>query len=97
MDKPKVGKCYVFVRAKGSSLEHTEFTRHEDGSAGFAADGFMHVHEGGPEAWRGALEELVKLGFEELTKAQSRGAVPADWRPSTGTHVLTQANGKPHA
>ena len=85
MDKPRVGKPYAFVRAKdGGAFEHTTFVRHSDGSAEFEADGFIHGHEGGPEAWRVALQSLAELGFEELAEAKAKGHVPADWHPGAG-------------
>jgi hypothetical protein len=79
MDNPKVGKCYIFVRSMDSSFEHTEFTRHADGSAGFVADGYTHVYEGSSDAWRDALEALLALGFEEIEEAKARGVVPSNW------------------
>ena len=97
VDKPKVGKLYFFVRQKGDSFEHTEFTRHEDGSSGFAADGFFHVHEGNSDAWRGALQALAELGFQELEEARTGGVVPMDWQPSSETHVLASSQGGPNA
>jgi hypothetical protein len=83
MDKPKVGKPYVFIRAKpDGAYEHTEFVRHADGSAGFFADGFFHVHEGAADAWRDALRALGELQFEELGAAKARGSVPGHWQPT---------------
>lgn len=92
MDKPRIGKPYVFVRARaGGSPEHTTFLRHSDGSAQFEADGFLHGHEGGPEAWRAALQSLIELGFEELAEAKAKGHVPADWHPGPGMSAQRNA------
>lgn len=82
MDKPKIGKAYVFVRAKDGAFEHTEFCRNADGSAGFVADGFFHAHEGAIDAWRDALHALADLGFEEMNEAKGRGVLPSEWMPT---------------
>jgi hypothetical protein len=87
MNKPKIGKIYIFVRQSGDTLEHTEFIRYED-SAGFAADGFHHVHENHPEAWRNALNELASLGFMEINEARAAGRIPSDWEPTPETYTL---------
>jgi len=87
MNKPKIGKVYVFVRRHGDALEHTEFTRFED-SAGFATDGFYHVHENHPDAWRDALAALTSLGFLELSEAKATGMVSPSWQPTQETFAL---------
>lgn len=79
MDTPKAEKPYTFVRLRAGEIESTSFVRHSDGSAGFVADGFFHIHEGGPDVWRNALAELTALGFEDINAAKARGIVPADW------------------
>jgi hypothetical protein len=88
MKKPKVGKTYTFVRKRGDAFEHTDFTRHEDGSAGFVADGYIAVFECRPDAWQQALAELECLGFIELGEARASGYVPIDWQPTAETSTL---------
>ena len=83
MTKPKIGKRYIFVRITDGRIDHTDFTRHDDGSAGFVADGSYHIHECRPDAWQNALSELSRLGFVELREAQAQGIIPADWEPVT--------------
>ena len=95
MDKPKPEKPYIFIRlAAGGAVEHTKYVRHTDGSAGFVADGFFHVHEGHADSWRTALEELIRLGFEEAGEAKARGALRADWEPTDPVSVESQTKGK---
>jgi hypothetical protein len=93
MDKPRIGKTYIFVRLKNGRLEHTEFCRHADGSAGFVADRNYHVHENHPDAWRGALAELARLGFIEMQEAKASGIVPTDWEPSEESSTLSACRG----
>ncbi len=81
MDKPKIGKRYIFVRVRGGRIEHTEFVRYEDGSAGFEADGAYHIHECHPQAWQGALQALAELGFVESRAAREQGIISSDWQP----------------
>jgi hypothetical protein len=93
MDKPKVGKICVFVRRKDGRLEHTEFARHADGSAGFLADRKYHIYENHPDAWKGALKELARLGFIEIREANARRVVPDDWEPSSESSTLNACRG----
>lgn len=81
MERPKAEKPYTFVRSRAGEIESTTFVRYSDGSAGFVADGFFHVHEGGPDVWQNALAELATLGFEEIGAAKARGILPVDWNP----------------
>ncbi|MEZ0274450.1 MAG: hypothetical protein ACAH88_06055 [Roseimicrobium sp.] len=73
---------YTFVRKRGDAFEHTDFTRHEDGSSGFLADGHYTIFECHSDAWKQALCELEKRGFVELSEARAAGLVPADWLPT---------------
>jgi hypothetical protein len=83
VDNPKIGKLYTFARRRSDGgVDHTSFVRYADGSAMFVADGFMHPHEGNAHAWKGALEELAQLGFEEVDEAKARGTLPTTWQPS---------------
>jgi hypothetical protein len=88
MKSPQVGKLCFFVRKRGDSFEHTEFTRHEDGSAGFLADGHYTIFEHHSDAWKQALCELERRGFVELSKARDAGLVPADWMPTEENSTL---------
>lgn len=83
--RPRVGKTYYFVRKNGEGFEHTEFIRNADGSVGFFADGFHHVHEGHPDAWQGALDQLASAGFLEMEEAKSAGLLPSEWLPTPAT------------
>jgi len=82
MQKPKADKPYVFVRVTDGRIDHTVFTRHSDGSAGFVIDGVWHCFELRDDVWKDALAELESLGFVELREAQSSGLVPSEWKPS---------------
>ena len=83
MDNPKTEKPYVFARVNAAGeIESTTFVRHADGSAGFVAEGFLHVHEGDPAAWREALAVLAQLGFKEMREAKAAGWLPHDWQPA---------------
>jgi hypothetical protein len=93
MKKPKIGKPYVFVRLQDGQIEHTEFIRHEDGSAGFLADRSFHVYENHPDAWKGALEELEQLGFLEMQEAKDSGMVPMDWQPTSESSAMAKCKG----
>lgn len=88
MKEPKVGKTYTFVRKRGAGFEHTEFTRHEDGSAGFIADGHYSIFECHPDAWQSALAKLAERGFMELGQARQSGIVPSEWEPTPETSTL---------
>jgi hypothetical protein len=90
MKEPKIGKTYTFVRRRGDVFEHTNFTRHEDGSCGFLADGHYSMFECHSDAWRQALAAMADRGFVEFCEARESGFVPADWRP-------TPENSTPHA
>ena len=93
MNKPKIGKTYTFVRKHGDAFEHTDFTRHEDGSAGFVADGHAAIFECHPDAWQRALAELERLGFVELAEARESGFVPAEWQPTPENSTLHACSG----
>lgn len=82
MDKPEIGKTYVFVRRTEDGIEHTEFSRYADGSAGFLADQMYHLYEHHPDSWKDALADLEQLGFVEVLEAKSRGIIPQDWEPT---------------
>lgn len=88
MKKPKIGKTYTFVRKRGNAFEHTDFTRHEDGSAGFVADGRAAIFECRPDAWQRALSQLAELRFVELSEARESGLVSADWQPIPETSTI---------
>jgi hypothetical protein len=82
MTKPKPEKPYLFVRVADGLVEHTKFTRYDDGSAGFTAEGFVHCYELRPDAWRKALDDLQSIGFVELREAEAAGIIPPGWRPA---------------
>jgi hypothetical protein len=86
---PVPGHKYVFVRNRDGRLEHTQFTRYADGSAGFLADRSFHIFENQVEAWRKALVCLEDLGFVELEEARSRGLVPPEWQPTPESSCAT--------
>ena len=88
MTKTKIGETYTFGRKRGDTFEHTDFTRHEDGSAGFVADGQFAIFECHPDAWQHALAELERLGFVELKEARETGVVPGDWQPTRDTSTM---------
>ena len=90
MKEPIIGKTYIFVRMRGGAFEHTEFTRYEDGSGGFLADGVCSVFECHPNAWRQALAELAARGFIELAEARESSVVPADWQPTPENSTLNE-------
>lgn len=87
MNKPKIGKPYVFVRRQGQAVEYTEFTRYSDGSAGFTEGGFIRGYDNAADAWRHALADLATLGFDELEEAKARGLVPPDWQTCDGVEA----------
>ena len=88
MKQPKVGKTYTFVRKRGEGFEHSQFTRHEDGSAGFLADGHYSIFESHPDAYQRALAALAERGFVELGEARQSGIVPPEWEPTPETSTL---------
>jgi hypothetical protein len=88
---PEIAKTYIFVRKRKDGFEHTEYTRHEDGSAGFLADGMYRIFECHPDAWRSALAALAEEGFVELGGAQISGLVPPEWRPTPETSTIATA------
>ena len=61
MNKPRVGKAHIFVRARGGNVEHTMFIRHADSSAGFAAVELREAIATGlvPEGWQPTPEAFV--------------------------------------
>jgi hypothetical protein len=63
MFKPKIGKRYYFVRRMGETIERVEFTRHEDGSAGWWSEREEATFEEDPHAWKLALAQLAVEGF----------------------------------
>jgi hypothetical protein len=93
MKDPKVGKTYTFVRKRGHAFEHTDFTRYEDGSGGFLADGHYSIFECHPDAWRRALAALRQRGFVELAEARESGFVPAEWQPTPENSTLHACSG----
>lgn len=93
MKNPKIGKAYTFIRKRGEAFEHTDFTRHGDGSSGFLADGHYSIFECHPDAWQHALKELEERGFVELSEARELGLIPPDWQPTPETSTLHACRG----
>ena len=93
MDNPEIGKTYVFVRRIDGHIEHTEFSRHADGSAGFLADQMYHVYENDPDSWKDALAHLERLGFVEAREAKTRGIVPQAWEPTAESSAIMACRG----
>jgi hypothetical protein len=89
--KPKIGKIYIFVRKKGDGFEHTNFARHDDGSAEFVADGFIHIFECHADAWKEALTALKNDGFVEMREAKKEGIIPIDWNPTQETSTTNSS------
>ncbi len=85
---PEIAKTYTFVRRKLDGFEHTDFTRHEDGSAGFVANGAAHIFECHPDAWQHALAALAAESFVEMGEARRSGLLPNDWLPTLETSTL---------
>lgn len=81
------------MRRRDGEFEHTEFTRHEDGSAGFIVDRAYHVFENHPNVWRDALAKLEQLGFVELQEGRAAGAIPQSWQPTPETSCVEACRG----
>ena len=85
MQRPKIGKSYIFVRDSAAGIEWIDYIRHEDGSSGFFFQTYALVYDNNPDAWKTALRHLEEWGFVLLGEAERTGMVPADW-------VFTEAN-----
>lgn len=80
MDEPAVGREYRFIRRRGGDINHARFIRFEDGSAilDFRGEGRGYNFDNHAEAWRHAVAELERLGYEEVGEAIRRGIVSAE-------------------
>ena len=88
MQRPKIGKPYIFVRDGAAGIEWFEYTRYDDDdSAGVSNMRVSYSYDNIPEAWKRALTDLEEFGFTLLAEAVLTGMVPADWEPTAANQA----------